>query len=126
MNRFVLDASAVLAVLNEERGYEKIEPYFADGVVSSVNYTEILTKLIDRGHSLATAVEVFDLLQLDIVGHDIEQARRAAELRSTTKHLGLSLGDRCCLALAALRKASAVTADRSWQTLKVCKINVVR
>jgi len=41
--------------------------------------------------------------------------------------LGLSLGDRACLALALQMKASVYTADRSWKNLKLdLRINVIR
>ena len=73
-----------------------------------------------------SALNDFGNLGLEIVDLDREQALKAAELRASTKYLGLSLGDRYCLALAVLRKAVAVTADRSRKDLKVCRIEVVR
>jgi len=51
---------------------------------------------------------------------------KATELRPLTKHLGLSLGDRCCLALAILENLPAVTADKNWAGLNVCKIEIIR
>ncbi|HMS10925.1 MAG TPA: hypothetical protein PKE66_15675, partial [Pyrinomonadaceae bacterium] len=61
-----------------------------------------------------------------VVDFDISQAERSAEFRPLTKHLGLSLGDRSCLALAMLSKATAVTADRAWKKIKFCKVDVIR
>ncbi len=122
----VLDSSAILAVLNQENGAEKALRFFADAIVSNVNVAEILTKSIENGHSKDTAIEAFNLLQIKIVDFDFEQAAKAAELRPLTKHLGLSLGDRSCIALAILQNATAVTADKEWKKLAFCKVELIR
>ncbi len=122
----VLDSSAVLAVLHQEKGAEKALTFFPDAVVSSVNLAEILTKSIERGHSKDSAIETFNLLQIKVIDFDFEQAAIAAELRPLSKHLGLSLGDRCCLALAMLHNATAVTADKDWAKLTICPIELIR
>ena len=126
MNENVLDSSAVLAVLNQEKGAEKALQYFPDAIISSINLAEVLTKSIERGHEITTAIKTFNLLQIKVVDFDFEQAVKAAELRPLTKHLGLSLGDRSCLALAILRNTTAVTADKEWQKLSLCQIEVIR
>ncbi|MGB7207023.1 MAG: type II toxin-antitoxin system VapC family toxin [Pyrinomonadaceae bacterium] len=126
MNSFVLDSSAILAVLNQEKGSQTAQTFFANGIVSAVNLAEILTKLIEQGHDSSSSMEAFNLLQLDVSSFDVAQARKAAELRPLTKHLGLSLGDRSCLALAMLQNATAVTADRDWCGLSFCPIEVIR
>lgn len=60
-----------------------------------------------------------ELLNVEVVDFDEELAASAALLRGATKKLGLSLGDRCCLALGLARKASVVTAERNWSKLKI-------
>ena len=122
----VLDSSAILAVVNLEKGAEKVEPILSDSMVSSVNVAEVLTKLVEKNVSLEDALEEFLKLGLEIVDFDANQAAKVAELRPLTKHLGLSLGDRCCLALAVLENATAVTADKNWASLNLCKIEVIR
>ena len=82
MSSFVLDSSAVLAVLNQEKGSEKAQTFFPTGVVSTVNLAEILTKLTEQGHSLTTAMKSFNLLQLEIIDFNVAQALKAAELRT--------------------------------------------
>ncbi|HMT07955.1 MAG TPA: type II toxin-antitoxin system VapC family toxin [Pyrinomonadaceae bacterium] len=126
MSSFVIDSSAILAVLNQESGAENAIKYFAGGLVSSVNLAEVLSKSVERGSSVKMAMLMFDLLQLEVVDLEIEHAIKAAELRPLTKHLGLSLGDRCCLALAMLRETTAVSADKDWKKLKFCKVEVTR
>lgn len=126
MSKFVLDSSAILAFLNGEKGGENLEPYLYGGAVSTVNVAEVLSKLIENGHTSATAQEAFGLLQLKVVDLDYQHARVAGELRLKTRTQGLSLGDRCCLATAILMKAPAVTADSAWRKLSVCKIETIR
>ena len=109
-----------------EKGAEKVEPLLSDSIVSSVNAAEVLTKLVEKGVSLEEALEDFLKLGLEVIKFDAKQAAKVAELRPLTKHLGLSLGDRTCLALAILENATAVTADKNWVSLKFCKIEVIR
>ncbi|TCM51116.1 PIN domain nuclease of toxin-antitoxin system [Rhizobium sp. PP-F2F-G48] len=125
----VLDASAVLCLLFSEKGSEKVEARLGDASMSVVNYTEVLSKLIDRGLGAIEAVQ--DLSDLDItivpVGQDV--AEEAARLRSVSKEVGLSLGDRFCLALAKKLGASALTSDRTWKEIAKAagvKVEVVR
>ena len=62
-----------------------------------------------------------------IAEFDAEQARLAGELLLRTRSLGLSLGDRACLALAMVLKAPVYTADRIWKGLKLgVPIHVIR
>ncbi len=127
MSKYVLDASAVLALLNQETGMDRVEAVLADSCIGAVNYCEVLGKLIDAGMSEQDARESVELLNVEVVGFDIELARVAAVLRSTTKKQGLSLGDRSCLALALARRNTAVTAERIWAKLKIgAKIELIR
>lgn len=126
MSNFILDASTVLLVLQEEDGADDAIEYFVGASISTVNMAEVLTKLIEKGRDPGKALEVFELLQLNVIEFDQEHAKKAAELRPLTKHLGLSLGDRCCLALAMHLDATAVTADRQWKKVKSCSVEVIR
>ncbi|MCY7345723.1 MAG: type II toxin-antitoxin system VapC family toxin [Pyrinomonadaceae bacterium] len=122
----ILDASAILAVLQNETGKEKVEPILEKSAISRVNATEVLTKLIEKGMSAREAKQAFDDLELEVIEFNESQSLKAAELRPLTKHLGLSLGDRCCLALAILEKLPAVTADKNWAGLNFVKIELIR
>lgn len=127
MSKYVLDASALLALLNQERGKDRVASAMADSVISAVNYCEALGKLIDGGMSDTDAREAIELLSLQVVDFDAGLAQIAASLRPKTKVLGLSLGDRSCLALALVRNDAAITADRTWSKLHVgVKIEVIR
>lgn len=123
----VIDASAVLAVLNGELGTERIEDIPVGGLVSATNFSEVLSKLVDVGLDDDAAIGAFDALMLTVVPIDAAQAKYAGLLRRQTREYGLSLGDRACLALAATRKFPAVTADRVWAKLNLgIKIKVIR
>jgi ribonuclease VapC len=126
MSSFVLDASAVIAYLNQEPGADRVEKYLDGAYISTVNVAEVFTKSVEAGHKLETARESFDLLGLKVVEFSMSQAGRAAELRIATKKLGLSLGDRSCLALAESLGASAITTDRQWKKISFCVVEVIR
>lgn len=122
----VPDASAVLAYLYDETGADKVELLLENSIISRINATEVLTKLAFDSLTISEAKETFDKLNLKVTEFDESLSLKAAELRPLTKHPGLSLGDRCCLALAILENLPAVTADRNWQGINLCTIEVIR
>ncbi|MCY0147773.1 type II toxin-antitoxin system VapC family toxin [Hoeflea sp. G2-23] len=123
----VVDSSVVLAVLRNEEGSERALPALADGHLSSVNAAEIVTRLIDLGYEPDRAVSTLSRTRLSVVPFDEELALLAGRLRTVTRHRGLSLGDRACLALAIREKATALTADRNWAELDLpCKVELIR
>jgi ribonuclease VapC len=110
----VLDASAVLAWLFDERGSEVVDPLLPTALLSTVNLAEVWQKLDQRGVDAGRAVRRIRLLGVRAEPFSEDDAARAAGLWATGRSVGLSLGDRCCLALADRIGAPAVTADRSW------------
>ena len=125
--RVVLDASAVLALLNREAGADVVQSHLADAALSVANAIEIGSKLVDGGMCREAAWEAIELLDIELIELDIELAGLATALRRDTRHKGLSLADRACLATAIREKATAVTADRAWAGLDLpCPIEVIR
>ncbi|MBI3665975.1 MAG: type II toxin-antitoxin system VapC family toxin [Acidobacteria bacterium] len=125
MNKFVLDASVVLAFLNREPGFETIAALLEEAAISAVNVAEAATKLADKGANRIQ--ETIRELKLEIMDFDEHLAYRAAALRRATRKTGLSLGDRACLATAQKLGVPAVTADRKWAQLRLdVEIQVVR
>jgi PIN domain nuclease of toxin-antitoxin system len=107
-----LDASALLAVLLQERGADVVEQQVAGAAISTVNYSEVLKKAVEKGGTLEDAASVVRSLQLDIVPFEEWNARDAARLYPTTKDKGLSFADRACLSLALELDARLYTADK--------------
>ena len=127
MSSFVLDASALLALLNEEPGKDIVAEAIGDCSISAVNYCEVVGKLMDAGVPDDDARHTVDLLNIDIVDFDAKLAFQTASLRLATKRFGLSLGDRCCLALGIARKATVLTAERNWSKLKIgARVRLIR
>ncbi len=120
MSRGVLDASALLALLNQERGSERITAILADKVVmSTVNFSEVVAKLSNDGMPNEMIHSLLDSFELEVIDFDTELAYQTGLLRPLTKHAGLSLGDRACLALAQHLRLPALTTDRVWETLSL-------
>jgi ribonuclease VapC len=113
----VLDASALLAAMLEEPGQEKVERALPNAIIGSVNLVEVASRLIDGGLSPEEAEEDLAALELTVIDFDQAQAIEAGRLRALTRHAGLSLGDRACLALALVRGVPVLTADRAWAAL---------
>ncbi len=123
----VLDAAALLAVLNNETGANVVIPLLAGSAVSTINLAETGAKLIDAGMDEKAAQTAISILGIGaIFDFDENLAWEVARLRPLTKSLGLSLGDRACLALAAKLKVPAVTADREWAKISFCKVILIR
>lgn len=123
----VLDASAVWALINEEPGGEKVRTMLDRALISSLNFAEVGTRLVDLGHELKDIAVELRLLGFRVVPFDEGAATRVVELRASTRQAGLSLADRACLALAIREDATALTADRAWADLEVgCLIEVIR
>ena len=127
MNRVVLDASAVLALLNDEVGAKIVQESLSGAIISSVNFAEVVTRLTLLGMPEKEIREALDILALDITPFDEEQAFLAGILAIKTKQLGLSLGDRACLALALKTGSAALTSDKVWQALDIgVTVRVIR
>jgi ribonuclease VapC len=128
VSRIVLDASALLVVLNGEPGADKLTPQLLNAATSStVNLAEVQSKLVSRGIDPEDAWGATLSPIRDATAFTDEQAKIAGSLVAQTSSLGLSLGDRACLALGIALKAPVYTADRLWKNLKLgIRIHVIR
>lgn len=110
-SKVVLDASALLCLLNDEPGAGRIVEVLTRSVMGTTNLAEVVSKLRERGLSLEEVREALGGLHLDVRPLSPSQAMIIGDLRPATKPLGLALGDRACLALALDLDAELFTTD---------------
>ncbi|PAX06319.1 PIN domain-containing protein [Sphingomonas lenta] len=119
MTSAVLDASAVLALVRDEPGGDKVAPHVGRAAISAVNLQEVVKELMLSGLEQPVIRELLAELRLDVHTHDADAAFAAAALHEHTKEFGRGLGDRSCMALAITLGVPAITADREWRKVKV-------
>ncbi len=108
----VVDASVVLAWLQDEEGADEAEPMLMEGVIGAANWSEVLQKARQYGAPagiVGRLLASFGLTPVDVTAAD-------AEIAAEFWHAGttLSLGDRLCLALGVRMNAVVATADAAW------------
>ena len=123
-NRVVLDASALLALIQEETGAEIIKPLLKFSVMSAVNVTETLSVLQRTNISPEEGLTLITDIVTTIVPFDLEQAEQVAKLHPLVQPQGLSLADRACIALGIRLQIPIYTADRIWDELKLDNIDI--
>ena len=111
---FVLDASALLALFLKEPGGSVVEAAADRALISAVNWSEVVQKLLARAVDVVGLREEVDELGIVIASFTADDAEVSAVLGPSTRHLGLSLADRACLALGRRLDVPVLTADRTW------------
>ena len=127
MAEIVMDASALLAFLNDEPGGDVAGDRISVAVISALNLVEVVGKLAEAGMPEPAIRDALGGLELEVVPFDADHAYVAGMLQPATRSLGLSLGDRACLGLAMSMDLPALTADRAWGSLKIgARIMLIR
>ncbi|MEO7122813.1 MAG: type II toxin-antitoxin system VapC family toxin [Lacisediminihabitans sp.] len=121
---YVLDASALLAYLNEEPGADEVEAMLDDALISTVNLAEVLQKAANGDIDSAPLASEIARMGVGSVAFDPAMAVIATDLWPKTKHRGLSLADRACLAVAEATDWIVVTTDKAWADLDLPGINI--
>jgi len=119
VSEVVLDASALLALLNRELGHEEVARAVPDAAISAVNLSEVAAKLAEVSMPEEAIREALEGLALEVHDFGRELAFRTAMLRPSTKSRGLSLADRACLALGQRLDLPVLTTDRVWEELEL-------
>jgi ribonuclease VapC len=127
MSRPVLDASAIIAVIKQEPGAERVAPLIRGAPTSTLNLAEAATWLTLRGATAEVTGRILAALELAPEYFDAVRALAAGLLVAHTRHRGLSLADRACLALAIELRLPVMTADRAWADLDLgIEIRLIR
>ncbi|ELR99505.1 type II toxin-antitoxin system VapC family toxin [Gloeocapsa sp. PCC 73106] len=124
---FVLDASAVLALLGEEPGHLIVQQALPSSVISTVNLSEVVTKIAAEGIEKEKALQMLSLLGIEVLPFEESDAWTSGFLYPETKHLGLSLGDRACISLGLRLQRTILTADSSWSNIALAvEVKLIR
>ena len=112
----VIDASLILAWLQDEPGSDVAERHLMEGIIGAANWSEVLQKARQHGAQPAVVGRLLSSFGLQVADVTAEDAERAANLW----HPGsaLSLADRLCLALGLRLGVAIVTADTAWRTVR--------
>lgn len=113
----ILDASALLALIQEDPGCEDVEKCLPDVIMSSVNVSEVISILLRIKLPINEIQDILSELIIEVKDFSHEQALVAAEIGHLNTNLGLSLGDRACLALAKSSNHPVLTADKIWANI---------
>lgn len=124
--RYVLDASAVLALLAREPGAEAVALVLATSAMSTVNWSEVLQKARARGIDTDGLEAELASLGVEFLPFGVAAAEAAADIwLRGARHLAFA--DRACLATAIVTESPALTADRAWSELDVgVRVELIR
>ena len=127
MSAVVFDSSVLIASLRQEPGSDVGEQSLNDALISTVNLAEVATYLARNSVPTETIDEALAAFPIEVVPFDREQGIIAGCLYPACKSLGLSLGDRACLALAKSKSLPVLTADKAWLELEIdVSVNSIR
>lgn len=122
--RYLLDASVIIAFLHYEKTNLSLESLFSSHAhfISAVNLAEVISKLSEKGADINLLTVLAQTLNLSILPFTEEIAYTTGQLRNSTSALGLSLGDRACIATAIHHQLNVLTADKAWLALSIPNI----
>ena len=127
MSDIVFDASALLALIRGEPGADVVASHLGRAAMSSVNVAEVYGRLLREAFRPEEFRRDIEAIDFKLHSFDAEQAFLAGRFEPATRPLGLSLGDRACLALALSLGVPALSGDRRWAGTKVgVEINLFR
>ena len=124
-NKILLDASAILALIQGEPGYLILEDVIAHSICSSVNISEVVSVLTRTGVPQDKIEDIIKNCIPEIIPFSVSEAMLAGTLIDKTKSYGLSLGDRACIATAILHKIPVYTTDQIWKKLDLPNLQVI-
>jgi PIN domain nuclease of toxin-antitoxin system len=125
MIEYILDSTALIALVGLESGSQRIAQLLRNSAVSTVNLAETANKLLEKGFTEVEVRTSLAKLELKVENWTEDLAYRSAEFTQFNKSHGLSLGDRACLTLAKHLRATAVTSDRAWRRVPTLGVRIM-
>ena len=114
-----MDASVLVAVFNNEPYNKTIPTKFDTAVITTFNLAEAVNSiLVKKGGDVGMLWNFIGNFVQNHYPLDDDLSYRALAMTEFSKPLGLSLGDRYCLALAQKLRIPVYTGDRAWQKLE--------
>jgi ribonuclease VapC len=124
---YLLDASAMLALIQNEPGADLVLDVLDHSEIHGVNLAEVVRKLSVKGKPRDEMLALIEDLQIPVLeDFSVAQAYAVGELAAETLRLGFSLGDCVCLGMAEWLGMKAVTAERRWSELKGRSVEVMQ
>jgi PIN domain nuclease of toxin-antitoxin system len=125
--KYLLDASALLAVIRNEPGADRVLAVLDNSVIHAVNLAEVVRKLVAFGKPVDEVIAYTDALNLEVLEElNVKQVHEVAKLAPEAKRLGLSLGDCVCLVIAEWLGMTAVTTERRWSEIRGRKVTILQ
>ena len=112
----VVDASVILAWLQDEPGTDEAEPLLMEGIIGAANWSEVLQKA--RQHGAPADIVGRLLVSFGLTVHEVTRADAEAAADLWRSGTALSLADRLCLALGLRMDLPVATADAAWAELE--------
>lgn len=94
--------------------------------ISAVNLAEVYAKVVERGLSAEEIGVRLKSLGLKVIPFHEDDALQSAAIYPKARVLGLSLGDRACLALALRFRLPVLTADQVWTRMPAVDVELIR
>lgn len=122
--QYLLDASALLALMKDEPGANIVEEHMADSFICSVNLSEVITVLSDQGYYYDDIIKINNRMCPHVIDYTEKHAYISGLIRKDTKKFGLSLGDRACLAVTIDAHLIALTSDKIWKNIDIKNLKI--
>jgi len=94
--------------------------------MSVVQLAEVSAKLVQVGISIQDTEKILATLAIPIEPFTEDVAFKSSELITLAKPLGLSLGDRVCLATGLILNLPVLTADKIWLQMPNVVVELIR
>ena len=121
--KYLLDASALLALIQNEEGAGVVAEVLDNSTIHAVNLVEVARKLVQKGLHAAEATALLSDLHLDVIE---ELYEKQAYQMGNPAWQSVSLGDVVCLSTGHFYEHTIVTADRRWLKLDGVRQEIIQ